>query len=74
MTVLQPRRVFYRLDTAGGQSGSPVWRRVNAKCTHCGVAVHAYGTYGSGPFKKNNHGTRIINAVFQNITKWKNAP
>ena len=74
VTRLQPRRVFYKIDTAGGQSGSAVWRRVNAKCTHCGVAIHAYGTYGSAPFRNNNHGTRIINTVFQNITKWKNAP
>jgi len=74
VTKLQSRRVFYKIDTAGGQSGSAVWRKVNAKCTHCGIAIHAYGTYGSGPFKKNNHGTRIINVVFQNITKWKNAP
>jgi glutamyl endopeptidase len=72
VTRLQPRRVFYRIDTAGGQSGSPVWRRINANCTHCGVAIHAYGVYGSAPFSNNNHGTRIITTVFQNITKWKN--
>jgi glutamyl endopeptidase len=51
-----------------------VWRNINANCTHCGIAIHAYGIYGSPPFSTNNHGTRIINTVFDNITKWKNAP
>ena len=75
VTVLDPRRVFYNLDTAGGQSGSPVWRNVNDNCTRCGVAIHAYGTYGgSPPYSNNNHGTRINDQVFQNITNWKNAP
>jgi glutamyl endopeptidase len=74
VTVLQARRVFYKIDTFGGQSGSPVWRNINANCTHCGIAIHAYGIYGSPPFSTNNHGTRIINTVFQNITNWKNAP
>jgi glutamyl endopeptidase len=38
------------------------------------MAVHAYGTYGSPPFSTNNHGTRITQDVFNNLTAWKNAP
>jgi glutamyl endopeptidase len=75
VTVLEPRRVFYDLDTAGGQSGSPVWRNINENCTRCGIAIHAYGTIGgSPPYSNNNHGTRITDPVFQNLTTWKNAP
>ena len=74
VTVLQPRRVYYKIDTFGGQSGSPVWRNVNAACKTCGIAIHAYGTGGSGINATNNHGTRITAPVFNNITTWKNAP
>jgi glutamyl endopeptidase len=75
VTVLDPRRVFYDLDTAPGQSGSPVWRNVNENCPRCGIAIHAYGTYGGAPpYSNNNHGTRITDPVFQNLTNWKNAP
>ena len=35
------RKVFYDIDTAGGQSGAPVFRIVNGN--RIGVAVHAYG-------------------------------
>ncbi len=76
VNLLQPRRIFYRIDTAAGQSGSPVWRNVNANCEFCGVGIHAYGVddTGVGLYGRNNHGTRIIDSVFQNITNWKNAP
>ncbi len=43
-------------------------------CGACAMAVHAYGTYGSPPFSTNNHGTRITQDVFNNLTAWKNAP
>jgi glutamyl endopeptidase len=74
VTVLQARRVFYTIDTFGGQSGSPVWRKIGTTCTACGIAIHAYGTGGSGVTLHNNHGTRITTPVFQNITTWKNLP
>jgi glutamyl endopeptidase len=76
VTALQVRRVFYAIDTFGGQSGSPVWRNVNANCTHCGIAIHAYGVWVGGPppYDSNNQGTRITTPVFNAITNWKNAP
>lgn len=72
--VDQIRRVFYQADTFGGQSGSPVWTNRSSNCNPCGMAVHAYGIYGSPPFSTNNHGTRITQAVFNNLVRWKNAP
>ena len=60
---------FYRADTVGGQSGSPVW-----KSGYYGIAIHAYGLHGVSPHSTNNHGTRFISEVFNNMTNWKNAP
>ena len=58
-----PRKVFYAVDTFGGQSGSAVYRIDNGE--RYGVAVHAYGGTAS------NSGTRITRAVFDNLVAWK---
>jgi glutamyl endopeptidase len=71
--VTQTRRVFYRNDTVGGVSGAPVWYN-RTGCGICSMAVHAYGTYNGPPFSTNNHGTRITQAVFNNLIAWRNAP
>lgn len=71
--VTQPQRVFYQNDTVGGMSGAPVWYN-RTGCGVCAMAVHAYGVYGAPPFSNNNHGTRITQAVANNLTAWKNAP
>jgi len=57
------RTIVYNIDTAGGQSGSPVWRLKNGK-------RHAVGIHTNGS-TSGNSATRIIKPVFQNITKWK---
>ena len=59
------RKVYYDIDTAGGQSGSAVYRFHNGG--RYGIAIHAYG--GS----RVNSGTRINSAVFKNIKAWKAA-
>lgn len=56
------RQVFYRNDTFGGQSGSPVYRNHNSTCCWA-TAIHAYGLHGSFPHNSYNHGTRIENNV-----------
>jgi len=58
------RRVYYRIDTYFGQSGSPNWRFKNGK-RHI-VAVHNTG--GS----VMNGGVRLSKPVFNNLVKWKN--
>jgi glutamyl endopeptidase len=67
------RRVFYKADTVGGQSGSPVWYN-RPNCGKCGMAIHAYGTGGTGVYANNNHGTRINKQVFQSLLHVKNLP
>ena len=58
------RRVYYRIDTYFGQSGSPNWRYKNGK-RHI-VAVHNTG--GS----VMNGGVRVSKPVFNNLVNWKN--
>jgi glutamyl endopeptidase len=56
-------KVYYDIDTAGGQSGAAVYIIKDGE--RIAVAVHAYG----GPV--TNSGTRISPPVFQNLTNWK---
>ena len=57
------RKVFYDIDTAGGQSGSAAYRIING--VRYGVAIHAYGG------ATTNSGTRIIQPVYDNMVAWK---
>lgn len=57
------RKVYYDIDTAGGQSGSAVYRIVNG--ARYAFAVHAYGG------ATTNSGTRIVTAVYNNMVAWK---
>jgi V8-like Glu-specific endopeptidase len=55
--------VYYDIDTAGGQSGSAVYRIING--ARFAVAVHAYGG------ATTNSGTRIVTPVYNNMVAWK---
>ncbi len=57
------RKVFYDIDTYGGQSGAPVYRIINGN--RYGIAIHAYGG------ATTNSGTRIVTPVFNNMVSWK---
>jgi V8-like Glu-specific endopeptidase len=57
------RKVYYDIDTAGGQSGSAVYRIINGG--RYGIAIHAYGG------ATTNSGTRIVTPVFNNMVAWK---
>jgi glutamyl endopeptidase len=56
------RKVFYDIDTAGGQSGSAAYRIING--SRYGVAIHAYGG------ATTNSGTRIVQSVYDNMVAW----
>ena len=62
--ALTDRRLYYQIDTYGGQSGSPVWRFKDNK-RHI-VGVH---NTGGAPF---NGAVRLAKPVFDNLVKWKN--
>lgn len=57
------RTLVYNIDTAGGQSGSPVWRIKDGK--RYAVGIHTNGS------SSGNSATRITKPVFDNIQKWK---
>jgi V8-like Glu-specific endopeptidase len=57
------RKVYYDIDTYGGQSGSAVYRIIDGG--RYGVAIHAYGG------ATTNSGTRIVKPVFDNMVAWK---
>jgi glutamyl endopeptidase len=57
------RKVFYDIDTAGGQSGSAAYRIING--VRYAVAIHAYGGVTT------NSGTRIIQPVYNDMVAWK---
>jgi V8-like Glu-specific endopeptidase len=60
-----PEILIYDIDTAGGQSGSPVWiRNLSTRKRHI-VAIHTNGA-ASG-----NSATRITKPVFDNLKKWR---
>jgi V8-like Glu-specific endopeptidase len=57
------QKVFYDIDSAGGQSGSAVFRIINGN--RMAVAIHAYGG------AVTNSGTRINTEVYNNLVTWK---
>lgn len=61
-------RLWYQMDTYGGQSGSPLYHIFNSTCCY-GVGVHTYGTSVSPYF--GNSATRITQTVFNNFNTWK---
>ena len=60
---VNPEKVFYAADTAGGQSGACVY--VFHGGQRVGVAIHAYGGATA------NSGTRISSQVYANLQSWK---
>ncbi len=67
------RRMFYDVDTYGGQSGAPVWIHETANSPPVAVGIHAYGVGGSPAGLMANSAPRIIPEVFDQITAWVKA-
>jgi glutamyl endopeptidase len=63
-------QLFYRHDTKGGQSGSPVWYDIQG-CSVCAISIHTNGRHGIfGKHDDFTHGTKIRAEVFNNYYKW----
>lgn len=62
ITQVTARRLFYMIDTFGGQSGSCIWRLSNGQ-------RHAVGIHGYGGCP--NKAVRIITPVYNNMLAWK---
>ncbi len=61
--LVTSRRLFYNIDTYGGQSGSPVWIKNGSKRRV--VGIHTSGS------SSGNGATRICKGVFNRIKAWK---
>lgn len=62
------RRVFYDIDTFGGQSGSPVWIHRDPQAPPTVIGIHAYGIGGST--LQLNSAPRIDAEILQLIEHW----
>jgi glutamyl endopeptidase len=60
---VSPGLLYYRIDTFGGQSGSPIWQ--NTGTERIAVGVHTAGGVTS------NSGTRITTVVLDNLKQWR---
>ncbi len=68
---VQKRRLFYTIDTYGGQSGSPLYGKWTRKeCDPCAFGIHSYGVGGHWTM---NSATRITKPVF-NFLQSASAP
>lgn len=66
------RRLFYEVDTFGGQSGAPVWVHDGDGSPPVAVGIHAYGIGGT-PANLGvvaNSAPRIIPEVLERLTEW----
>jgi len=67
------RRVFYDVDTFGGQSGAPVWIYETDTAPPLAVGIHAYGVGGAVGGLEANSAPRIIPEVLDQIRTWVEA-
>lgn len=66
------RRLFYDVDTFGGQSGAPAWIQPSGSDEPMAVGIHAYGVGGTpGRFGlMANSAPRIVPEVLEVIETW----
>jgi glutamyl endopeptidase len=67
------RLIFYRADSIGGMSGSPMWFDKGSRGAYA-IGIHTYGVGGRNKQGKYNHGTRICERVIDHLRYWKNQP
>lgn len=67
------RRVFYDVDTYGGQSGAPAWIHERNDSPPLAIGIHAYGIGGSPSGLTANSAPRIIPELLDRITAWVEA-
>ena len=67
------RRLFYDVDTFGGQSGAPVWIHETDTAPPLAVGIHAYGVGGAVGGLEANSAPRVIPEVLDQIRTWVEA-
>lgn len=66
------RRLFYEVDTYGGQSGAPVWIHEAENAPPLAVGIHAYGTSATPTAFgiTANSAPRILPEVLEKLNEW----
>jgi glutamyl endopeptidase len=64
ITRASSRRIYYEIDTYGGDSGAAVWMNIGEN-NRVAIGVHTNGSSTS------NFGTRITDEVYNNLQTWK---
>lgn len=68
-------RVFYRADTVGGQSGSPVWNQGPTATFSSGAWAFAVHAYGVGASNNNTNSAPWLNSTrVSNYNGWRTQP
>jgi V8-like Glu-specific endopeptidase len=67
------RRLFYDVDTFGGQSGAPVWIHETDTAPPLAVGIHAYGVGAAVDGLEANSAPRIIPEVLEQFRTWVEA-
>jgi glutamyl endopeptidase len=65
---VSPTKIYYDVDTEGGQSGSPVWLYEDNESMPVVVGIHSYG---AGKIAIGNSGVRITEEIINFIEKWR---
>ena len=63
IAIVNTRKVYYDIDTSGGQSGSAVYRIIGQRSLR-----HSHSRLRR---RTTNSGTRIVKPVFDNMVAWK---
>ena len=63
------RLLYYRMDTTGGHSGSPIWSDRGNALAELGPWAYGIHTFGQ-PGANRNGGTRILGPVANNLRQW----
>lgn len=63
---VQGRVLRHKVDTSGGNSGSPVWETFSATGLRRAIAVHSSGD----PLKIANSAARLVSQNFELISEW----
>ncbi len=60
------KKLFYEIDTYGGQSGSGVWTKLSEEIGHHVIGIHTYGDRST----RENSATRITFGKFMKVLGW----
>jgi glutamyl endopeptidase len=66
LDVVKPRQLFYKVDTGGGQSGSPVFCWDDKSGLPVAVGIHNYGSEAMN----TNYATRITAEIVKQLNSW----